>query len=360
MVSDAPFPGGARVLVAVTMTSNTSLNDSGRATAVEWLERHQIPMYVLALALGGAIGLAAPDSAPTMERAINPTLVLLLFATFLGVPFAKIASSAKDVRFVGGAVVLNFLIVPVVVFGLTRFIASDKALLIGVLLTLLCPCVDYVMVFTKIAGGSSERLLAAAPLMMLLQMLLLPIYLLLFVGSELSDIIEVDPFVEALLILILIPLALAALTQSVAKRHQFGGWIMSGFQKAMVPLMMIVLAVVVGSQISKVKSEFSSLLGVAAIYAAFLIVMAPIGVVVSRRLRLDVPGARALTFSGATRNSLVVLPLALALPEPYAIAPVAVVTQTLVELVGMVIYVRVIPRLMPHHPTTDALPVLSN
>lgn len=133
---------------------------------------------------------------------------------------------------------------------------------------------------------------------------------------------------------------------------------MSVFQNAMVPLMMIVLAVVVGSQISKVKSEFSSLLGVAAIYAAFLIVMAPIGVVLSRRLRLDAPGARALTLSGATRNSLVVLPLALALPELYAIAPVAV-TQTPVELVGMVIYVPLIPRLAPHHSTTEPLPVLN-
>ncbi len=350
----------APVLVAVTMASDTLSNDSGQITAVEWLERHQIPMYVVALAVGGVIGLAAPDSAPTIERAINPTLALLLFATFLGVPFAKIASSAKDVRFVGGAVVLNFLIVPVVVFGLTRFIASDEALLIGVLLTLLCPCVDYVMVFTKIAGGSSERLLAAAPLLMVLQMLLLPLYLLVFVGSELSDIIEIDPFIEALVILILIPLALAALTQSLAKRHRFGRWIMSKFQKAMVPLMMIVLAVVVGSQISNVKSQFSSLLGVAAIYAAFLIVMAPIGVVISRRLRLDVPGARALTFSGATRNSLVVLPLALALPEPYAIAPLAVVTQTLVELVGMVIYIRVIPRLTQHHPNGEPLTALSN
>ena len=186
------------------MASTTAPSDVGWSRVVEWLERHQIPMYLLALVVGGVIGLAAPDSAPTMERVINPTLGLLLFATFLGVPFATIATSMKDVRFVGGVVALNFVIVPVVVFGLTRFIASDQALLIGALLTLLCPCVDYVMVFTKIAGGSSERLLAVAPVLMILQMLLLPLYLFLFVGSELSDIIEIDPFVEALAFLILI------------------------------------------------------------------------------------------------------------------------------------------------------------
>ncbi|KOV68074.1 hypothetical protein ADL00_14920 [Streptomyces sp. AS58] len=43
---------------------------------------------------------------------------------------------------------------------------------------------------------------------------------------------------------------------------------------------------------------------------------------------------------------LVVLPLALALPDSLAVAAVVVVTQTLVEVIGMVAYVRLIPRLM--------------
>lgn len=322
------------------------MTDSRRHAVVATLERHQIPLYLVALVVGAIVGLAAPGSAPALEDAINPTLALILYATFLGVPFASITRSLGDARFLGGVLALNFVLVPIVVFGLTRFVASDDALLVGALLVLLCPCIDYVIVFTRIAGGAHERLLAAAPLLMLLQMVLLPAYLLLFVGSDLSDIIEIDPFVEALVILIIIPLAAAALTQAVA-RTTLGRAIIVAAQSAMVPLMMIVLSVVVGSQIFDVKSELSSLLGVAAVYVAFLVVMAAVGIGLSRFLGLDTPGSRALTFSGATRNSLVVLPLALALPDPYALAAVAVVTQTLVELVGMVTYVRLIPRLLP-------------
>ncbi|WP_279631122.1 bile acid:sodium symporter [Rathayibacter sp. VKM Ac-2801] len=50
----------------------------------------------------------------------------------------------------------------------------------------------------------------------------------------------------------------------------------------------------------------------------------------------------------AGTDGLVVLPLALALPASLALAlaPVVVVTQTLVELVGMVGFVRLIPRLV--------------
>lgn len=67
----------------------------------------------------------------------------------------------------------------------------------------------------------------------------------------------------------------------------------------------------------------------------------------ARLFALDVPDNRAIVFTGATRNSLVVLPLALALPDNLAIAAVVVVTQALVEVIGMVIDIRVIPRVVP-------------
>ena len=54
---------------------------------------------------------------------------------------------------------------------------------------------------------------------------------------------------------------------------------------------------------------------------------------------------RAVAFSAATRNSLVVLPLALAVPGATPVLPAIVLTQTLVELVAELIYVRVIPKL---------------
>ncbi|HCJ49000.1 MAG TPA: arsenic resistance protein, partial [Microbacterium sp.] len=43
------------------------------------------------------------------------------------------------------------------------------------------------------------------------------------------------------------------------------------------------------------------------------------------------------------------LPLALALPAEFALVPAVVVAQTLIELIGMVVYVRVIPKLIPAH-----------
>jgi ACR3 family arsenite transporter len=75
--------------------------------------------------------------------------------------------------------------------------------------------------------------------------------------------------------------------------------------------------------------------------------MAVVGRAAGRAPRFDAPAARAPLFTGATRNSLVVLPLALALADAYALTAAVIVTQTLVEVLGMVAYVHVVPRLLP-------------
>ena len=280
--------------------------------------------------------------------------MLLLFATFLGVPLIEVGRAFRDVRFLATVLIANFVIVPVVAWSLSRFVADDRGLLLGVLLVLLTPCIDYVIVFTGLAGGARARLLAAAPLLMLVQILLMPLYLLVFAGADVVSVIEVAPFTRAFLLLIVVPLAAAALVQALARRHRAGVVVERTTAEAMVPLMMATLGVVVGSQIAAVGSQIGSLLRVIPLYIAFVIIAVVVGWFAARTAHLDVPATRAVMFSTATRNSLVVLPLALALPAGLSIAPLAVVTQTLVELIAMVVLVRVVPRLTPlGPPATD-------
>ena len=114
-----------------------------------------------------------------------------------------------------------------------------------------------------------------------------------------------------------------------------------------VALMALTLLVVVGSQFPRVRDDIDQIAGVVPLFVAFLVLMAGVGAALARAFRLDPPAARALVFTGATRNSLVVLPLALALGDDYALTAAVIVTQTLVEVLGMVVYVRAVPRLVP-------------
>ncbi|MEV7283243.1 bile acid:sodium symporter [Streptomyces sp. NPDC093252] len=311
------------------------------------MEHHQVPVYLAAMAAGGLLGWTAPGLGPGLEHTINPVLGALLFVTFLQVPAAELVRSLRDGRFLSAALAVNFVVVPLVVAAMFAFLPDDRAVRLGVLLVLLCPCVDYVIVFSGLAGGSSRRLLAATPVLLVAQMLLLPGFLYLFMGPDLADTVEAGPFVEAFVVLIVVPLALAWALQAWAARAPGGRRVSDAATTTMVPLMAATLLVVVASQVPKLGDRLSDVAAVVPFFALFLVVMAFAGKGVARLLRLDASAGRAIVFTGATRNSLVVLPLALALPGDMAVAAVVVVTQTLVEVVGMVAYVRLVPRLVP-------------
>ncbi len=312
-----------------------------------WLEQRQIAAYLAALLLGAWLGSAAPATAPALELAIYPVLGIMLYATFLQVPFAALTRAFRDVRFLSAALTINFAVVPLIVAAFTLMVPLPRAVLLGVLLVLLTPCIDYVIVFSGLAGAASERLLAATPLLMLAQLLALPVFLLLFLGPGLADIVEIGPFLEAFLILIVVPLGLAWTTETLAAHSRTAQTLSSAMTTALPTLMAATLLVVTASQVPKISPQLDRVAAVVPLYVTFLAVMAGAGMLLARAFRLDVARSRAVIFTGATRNSLVMLPLALALPERYAITPVIVVTQTFVELVGMVVYIRAVPCLVP-------------
>ena len=294
--------------------------------------------------LGAVLGIQVTSVQPWLEASINPFLGLLLYATFLSLPLTKLLVSFRDLRFMAVLGLVNFVLVPAIVFILTRFIADDQALLYGVLLVLLAPCIDYVIVFAGIAGGDSTRLLAATPLLLLLQVLLVPAYMFLIAGSDTLALIDPEPFLRALLSLIVVPFIAAFLTQLLMKRFAFAVRIGSWADYLMVPLMMGTLLSVVGSQINAVASQFQNLATAIALFVVFVAVMAVISTAVGKLFHLETAPLRAVTFSGVTRNSLVVLPLALALPPELSLASAVVVSQTLVELVGMLVLIQLVPR----------------
>ncbi|GAB3595291.1 arsenic resistance protein [Microbacterium tumbae] len=304
-------------------------------------------LYTIAVLAGATGGMLAPAAAGPLATAVTPVLGLLLFATFLGVPFDRFASALRDGRFLAAVLSVNFVLVPLIVFMLSRLVVGDDALLLGVLLVLLAPCVDYVIVFAGLAGGAKERLLASTPILMALQIVLLPVFLWLIVGPDAALAFDARPFLEAFLLLIVAPLALAVIMQLLAARHRVARGVRTVATMSMVPLMMLTLAVVIASQVFMVSGSLPSLWAVVPVFVAFVALLAPLGALIGRAFRLDEPGQRAVLFSGATRNSLVVLPLALALPPSFALTPLVVVTQTLVELVAMVVLVAVVPRIGP-------------
>lgn len=165
-------------------------------------------------------------------------------------------------------------------------------------------------------------------------------------GDSSNVAISITPFVEAFVLLIVLPMLLAVLTSLGARRSRTVAAWNDAWAWLPVPAMALVLVVVIASQIAVVLRDFDRLLPVIPVYIGFMLLAPVLGFIAARLLRLPATEARSVMFSASTRNSLVVLPLALALPEhTRTLAAAAVITQTLVELVCELVYVRAIPRL---------------
>ncbi len=310
----------------------------------EWLERRQIALYLAAILLAILQGLTLPIHAPS-SQAISLALALMLYATFLPLPLGELGRALRHPRFLAALLLTQFLVIPLLLTLLLPLLPDQLLLRLGILLVLLTPCIDYVVPFAQLGRADVRPLLAATPLLLMLQMVLLPLYLHLFLGAQAAQHIQPAPFITAFLQLVVLPLCLAALTQTLCRRSRRGQAIAHGLALLPVPSCALVLWVVVASTLTHLEAAADAALQSMPIYLLFAAVAPLIGWGMARLWRLDAPQGRAIAFSAATRNSLVVLPLALAIPGALPLLPAVIVSQTLVELLSELVYIRLIARL---------------
>lgn len=315
------------------------------------LETQQVPVYFTVVALGVACALFGPDTTG-LDAVINPALAVMLYLTFLQVPLAELGRSLTHGRFLLALLTSNFVVVPLLVAGLWPAMPADDLLRFGLLLVLLAPCIDYVVSFAHLGRADARLLLAATPGLLIVQMLLLPLYLTLFLGASVGALVQPEPFVQAFVWLIALPLALAGLTQFWAGRHHAGRAVSALLAHLPVPATAAVLFVVVAAVVPRLGQAQDAALAALPFHVVFAVLAPLAGWSVARVLGLGAAAGRAVAFSTGTRNSLVVLPLALAVPGAMPVLPAVIVTQTLVELLAEVIYVRWIARFGAARPQT--------
>ncbi len=310
----------------------------------EKLENQQVTIYFVAIIVAAVIALMVPGMS-VLERAINPALALMLFVTFLQVPVADLGRAFTRIRFLSALLITNFITVPLLVACLIQFLPDDPMIRLGVLFVLLTPCIDYVVTFSHLGRADARLLLAATPALLIAQMLLLPAYLKIFLGEAAANLVQIGPFVHAFIWLIAVPLALAALVQLWAARNPVGEGVSNALGLLPVPATALVLFIVIAALIPQLETAIGATLKVIPVYVAFAVIAPLLGWIVARLLRLEAAAGRAVAFSAGTRNSLVILPLALAVPGAIPILPAIIVTQTMVELLSELIYIRLISKL---------------
>ncbi|WP_328804899.1 arsenic resistance protein [Staphylococcus cohnii] len=269
-----------------------------------------------------------------------------MFSMFSQIPFFNIKHSLLNIKSILALLISNFIVIPLFVYGLIQlFDISDAPILIGLCLVLLTPCIDYVLVFNALGKGNERLMIFATPLLFICQILLLPLYFTLFLNTDIFSQIDILPFFKSFLMFIIFPLLLALLLQYSSNKSKninqilkFTSWLPEIF-------MALVLFSIVGSQISKIIHNLNIVITVIPIYICFLIIAPLIGTLCGKLFKVTQETKRTIAFSSSTRNALVVLPLVLGLPNHWVtITTTVIITQTLCELLGELIYIKMIPK----------------
>lgn len=308
------------------------------------LERQQVWVYLAAIIAGLLLGTAAPAAGPSLEFLLWPSLAALLYTTFTQVPLGHLPAAFRDLRLMSAVLLGNFIVLPLLVWAVMILVPDEPAVRLGVLLVLLVPCTDWFITFTHQAGGDTPRAIAISPALLILQIVLLPVYLWLFMGDGFGDIVSGGRMATIFVLLIVVPLVMAWLTERWSESHAARGAIIGRLGWFPVPLLALVLLLIAGSQVEAAVGSLPLIGDVLIAFVMFMIGAVLCGMIIGRMFRLPVAQARTVLFSFATRNSFVVLPFALALPAAWKAAAIVIVFQSLVELFAMLALLWLVPK----------------
>lgn len=310
----------------------------------EKLEKYQVIIYLVGIIIGLVFGQQLPELSAYLELALWPFLGFLIYTTFTQIPLSSLKEAFSNLHFLGAALIGNFVFLPVIVWALMSLGPDSSAIKLGILLVLLVPCTDWFITFTHLGGGDTKSAIAFSPLSLLLQIVLLPGYIWLFLGAEISIGLLQRELILAFFGLIIFPLLAAVFTEKFLEKKEKGVFILNTLAWCPVPLLAFVVFSIAASQVNVVLGSIDILPALFVVFSAFLLVAGLLSLVVSRIFGLPSFQGRVLAFSFGSRNSFVVLPLALSLPSSFELTVVVIVFQSLVELFGLAIYLWWVPK----------------
>lgn len=292
-----------------------------------WLERLEPALLLSAVAVGLGVARLVPGASALAGPAIPPALVLLLLAVFSRVPLDRLRVAFTQRRYFGVALAVNFLLTPLVAYGLGwLFLRDAPALWLGLVLVLVTPCTDWYLVFTALARGDVPLNLALLPWNLLLQLALLPVYLYVFTRALIP--LEAGLLLRSVLLYVVVPLALAQLLRRLFRP--------AALERRMVAVQYAALTVLIVALFAHQGEVLFErplvLLRLVPPVVLFFVLLALVAVMVGRWAGFAAPTRAALACTACARNSPLTLSLALVLFPGYPLVALSQVVEPLLEL----------------------------
>ena len=290
-------------------------------------------ILLAAILIGSFIGNFSPASSHALSNYVDPLILALVSLLFFEISFRSLAGARYHLRFLSIAWVANFILIPLIGWGIASLFLSGKPLLYtGLLIYFIAPCTDWFLGFTRLAKGNTSLGSVLLPINLISQLLLFPVYLALFAGGKAG----IDPagIVSTLWQWFLIPflsaIALHWILRKILPAEIFRKILT--LTSALTPFVIAALvACIFAGNITAILENASAFLIIIAAVFVFFLVTYFLGEILSHRFRLAYPEHALLTMTTAARNAPLMLGLTTAAFPDLPLIYAALIIGMLVE-----------------------------
>jgi ACR3 family arsenite efflux pump ArsB len=298
------------------------------------LSKLQPVFIILSALLGILLGKISSSIEQNAGALIEIFLMVMLFFTFLGVDIKEITKSFTHLKFSISALTINFLWTPVFAFLLAKmFLAEQMSLQIGFIMLMVTPCTDWYLIFTGLAGGNVPLGSSILPLNLIVQIILLPVYLFVFMGQQVS--FDMGTILQSIIFVLVIPLSSSNLVKLMIRKMKRGAY----FDKVLEKNDALQFVLLCGAIISMFASQGSVLLANLIIFTRllfplllFFAVNFFLSLYTGKKLGLPFQDIVPLIFTTSARNSPISLAIAIITFPSDPVIALVLVMGPLIEL----------------------------
>lgn len=313
-----------------------------------FLDRAQPLLLTGSIGIGLGLGALVPGFADGLLPLVSIGVFALIYLVMIGVDLRSVAGTFSSRRFLVTAAIINFVVNPLVAWGLAVvFLQSHPDLWVGLILFLVTPCIGWFLIFTELADGDAGLGVTLLGINVVLQIVLLPVYIYVFAGQRVG--VEVDSIMASIGLFLILPLGLAALTRVLCERSSISFEVAK--DRAHLPYLktLVLAAVIVSMFASQADDIFDNpgvVLRLIAPITAFFVIAFVLALVVGRLMGFPYDQVALLVFTTTSRNSEASLAIAAtAFSSPFV--ALTVVMGPVIELPLLVLMVRALHALRP-------------